>query len=130
MKYLFPVILVVVVFFFIILCGCGKKEQEFSNIDVSTTPENIKKGKTLYQVNCASCHGPEGKGDGPASSILNPKPRNHTDKTYMDKLSNGRIFDVIKKGGLIVGFPQMPANPHLKDEEIKYLVAFVRSITK
>ncbi len=110
--------------------SCGKKEQEFSNVEVSITPDNIEKGKSLYPVHCASCHGPEGKGDEPAALILKIKPRNHSDKIIMDSISNGRMFDVIKKGGVIVGFPQMPANPQLKDEEIKSLIAFIRSIAK
>lgn len=126
MKYLF-----LIVFFLLFLpyIGCNK-EKEFSNIEVSVTTDNIEKGKSLYMVNCASCHGSEGKGDGPASLMLNPKPRNHSDKSLMSKISDGRIFDVIKKGGVIVGSPMMPASPQLKDDEVKSLIAFIRSIEK
>ena len=53
-----------------------------ANVDVATllkpTPELIAKGKTLFAVNCASCHGNNGKGDGPAAAALNPKPRDFT----------------------------------------------------
>jgi mono/diheme cytochrome c family protein len=51
-----------------------------SQVDVQTllkpTPELVAKGKTLFGVNCASCHGVNGFGDGPAAVALNPKPRN------------------------------------------------------
>jgi mono/diheme cytochrome c family protein len=50
--------------------------------DVSTmiieTPELVAKGKTLFAVNCTSCHGALGAGDGAAAAALNPKPRNFT----------------------------------------------------
>jgi mono/diheme cytochrome c family protein len=31
-------------------------------------------GKATYDANCASCHGPEGRGDGAAAASLDPKP--------------------------------------------------------
>lgn len=40
------------------------------------TPAQIEKGKTLFSTTCSPCHGPDGKGDGPAGATLNPKPRN------------------------------------------------------
>lgn len=33
-------------------------------------------GKTLFKANCASCHGPAGKGDGPAGRLLPTRPAN------------------------------------------------------
>jgi mono/diheme cytochrome c family protein len=46
-----------------------------------------------------TCHGAEGKGDGPAAAALNPKPRNFTDVAGW---SNGRkpskVFGTLTKG--------------------------------
>jgi len=35
-------------------------------------------GKAVYEAHCAQCHGATGKGDGIASALLNPRPRNFT----------------------------------------------------
>ena len=37
-------------------------------------PPREVSGKLLYERYCASCHGLEGKGDGPAASALQPPP--------------------------------------------------------
>jgi len=55
-----------------------------------STPEEIAKGKGLYDVTCATCHGPDGKGDGPAGATLNPKPRNFHELTGW---TNGPNFE-------------------------------------
>ena len=36
--------------------------------------QSIEFGKTLFEQNCASCHGAEGAGDGPVAVYLEPKP--------------------------------------------------------
>lgn len=35
-----------------------------------------------YQAHCAACHGPEGRGDGPAAGLLDPRPRDFTTGQY------------------------------------------------
>lgn len=122
-------LLFALVFFVVLIQGCNSG-PEFSDITVEMTPEKIEAGKELYMKNCSSCHGKDGSGDGPASATLNPKPRDLSRKSLMMKISDGRMFDVIKQGGAIVDFPQMPANPHLKDDEIKAIIAFTRSLEK
>jgi len=45
----------------------------------SASPEGKSAvGKELYEQFCAACHGPEGRGDGPAAVYLLPKPRDFT----------------------------------------------------
>ncbi|MHC4135041.1 MAG: c-type cytochrome [Planctomycetota bacterium] len=36
------------------------------------------RGAQLYAKHCAICHGPQGRGDGPAAYLLSPKPRDFT----------------------------------------------------
>lgn len=43
------------------------------------TDELVQRGRQLYSINCASCHGPEGRGDGSKGADLNPPPRNFHD---------------------------------------------------
>lgn len=50
--------------------------EELEKLLATSTPELVAHGKELFAVNCAVCHGAEGKGDGAAGAALNPKPRN------------------------------------------------------
>ena len=93
---------------------------------------DVAKGKAKYQEVCAACHGPNGKGDGPAAAGLPVKPRNHTDGAYMKKLKDQQIFDTIKKGGQAMGkSPLMPPwGGQLSDDQIRDLVAYIRTLAK
>jgi mono/diheme cytochrome c family protein len=97
---------------------------------LSTYAANAEEGKKLYGQFCASCHGQSGKGDGPAAAALNPKPRDHTDKAYMSKLTDDDMLKVIKNGGASVGkSPLMPPwGASLKDDQIKDIIAHVRTL--
>jgi len=44
-------------------------------IVLDPSPDLLAKGKELFVKNCQSCHGKEGRGDGPAASGLSPRPR-------------------------------------------------------
>jgi Cu-processing system permease protein len=132
-----------ILFLLYFLVGCGgsdakgpeseNKETESvakpTAIELTMTPEAIAQGHQTYIDNCAPCHGEGGKGDGPAAASLTPKPRDHTNGAYMDTLTNDRLFKVIKMGGAVAGFPNMPAHPHLNDETIKNVIAYVRTLS-
>ena len=99
------------------------------NLAIDLSPAHVALGKATYHTTCAPCHGESGKGDGPAAIALNPKPRDHSNGAYMDKLSNDHIFKVITQGGAAFGYPTMPAQPTLKDDTVKNVIAFVRSLS-
>ena len=86
------------------------------------------KGKEKYNQICASCHGPSGKGDGPAAAALDPKPRNLSDAKYVSTISDEQLFKTVKEGGASVGkSPLMPAwGSVLSDNDIWNVIAYLR----
>ena len=56
-----------------------------------------RKGKIIFNAQCFTCHGTDGKGDGPAAVSLNPKPANLT-SVRVQKQSDGAIFWKITTG--------------------------------
>ena len=116
--------------------GCEREEEErearASSAPASKTaaaPVSLERGRELYKLNCTPCHGEQGKGDGPAAAGFNPKPRNHADAAYMNKLTDEEIAKVIQYGGAIKGMPLMPSNPVLKGADLAAVVAYTRSLS-
>ena len=93
---------------------------------------NPAKGKELFAKHCGGCHGPSGKGDGPASAALTPKPLDLTNKAYVAGLADQYLFDLIQKGGAAVGKSPLipPFGSKLKDGEIRDVIAYIRSLAK
>ena len=91
-----------------------------------------RQGKYVYQKYCLICHGTEGKGDGFNAFNLDPKPRDFTDKKYLDALTNARMFETVAGGGRAVNkSPVMPSwGGRLNKDEIKYLVTYLRTFSE
>ena len=91
---------------------------------------NAGAGRQVHVNNCARCHGPEGKGDGPAGKLLKTKPADWTDKAKMSQLSDDQIYKIIWGGGAQVGKSAlMPAfKDKLSDQQIRDVRAFIRSL--
>ncbi len=106
----------------------GLKEEVKGIVVAKNTAGDPSKGKEKFEQICASCHGSEGKGDGPAAAALEPKPRDLSDASYVSTLSDEHLFKVIKEGGAAVGkSPLMPAwGNTLSDEDINNVIAFIR----
>jgi len=64
---------------------------------IPATLESIAAGKVVYSQSCLPCHGAAGKGDGPASFILNPKPRDLSNPKIAAQ-SDGSIFWKLSQG--------------------------------
>jgi mono/diheme cytochrome c family protein len=134
-------------FALLFLIACGKNEKPPKPLDPPSTqevgpnkpktapadPNQPSEAKVLFANVCAQCHGLEGKGDGPASESLNPKPRNYTDPEWQKSVTDAEIKAIIVGGGPAVGKSgMMPPNPALKDrpEVLDELVAMIRGFGK
>jgi mono/diheme cytochrome c family protein len=90
------------------------------------------RGQAVFAKNCALCHGAGGKGDGSMAPSLSPRPKDLTDRAVLAKLSDWEVYLVIRDGGKVLGLsPQMFGfKSGLKDQEIRDVAAYVRSLAK
>jgi mono/diheme cytochrome c family protein len=88
-------------------------------------PDLIAKGNNIFTTVCSSCHGTDGKGDGPTAASLNPKPRNFTSK---EGWKNGSKLSQIYKT-LQDGIPGsgMASYEYLAPEEKFGLAHYIRT---
>lgn len=104
---------------------------QFGSAASSVPAANKANAKKLYAQRCVACHGKTGKGDGPAASSLNPKPRDYSSKKWQASVTDAHIAKVISKGGVSVGkSAMMPANPDIKGKDLDAMVALIRSFAK
>ncbi|TCV79271.1 cytochrome c/FTR1 family iron permease [Sulfurirhabdus autotrophica] len=88
-----------------------------------TSPKSVPDiniGKTLFQQNCISCHGVQGKGDGPLSKNLQPKPFDFHDAERQNQHSIFGFYNTISLG---VAGTAMPSFKSLSDEQ-RWALAF------
>jgi mono/diheme cytochrome c family protein len=95
------------------------------------TPENIAKGQELFtgKATCFTCHGNEGKGDGPAGAALDPSPRNFHNPKFMETKTEGEMMWIIKNGSAGTGMISY-APSIITEEEAALIVLFERSLAK
>lgn len=84
----------------------------------------------IFDKNCASCHGKDGKGQTKAGRKAGVKDL--TNKEHQASFTDEAAFKAIKEGMKDeTGKEQMkPYGDTLTDEEIQLLVAYVRSLAK
>ncbi len=91
---------------------------------VYATPAD--EAKALYAQRCASCHGPAGKGDGPAAQGLPVKPRDFSNKAWQAATDDALVAKAVLQGGPAIGKnAAMPPNPDL-DQKPAVVAALVK----
>jgi len=83
-------------------------------------------GRTVYEENCAACHGTSGRGDGEAGRDLNPRPVDLTRMTYRQGRMAGLIFYAVSEGGEPYGSAMPAFKDTLSETERWAVVAYVR----
>jgi mono/diheme cytochrome c family protein len=123
----------------ILAVGCSPEassppaEEAPPEVTVEGTPVDaamLERGAEVYTESCADCHGTGGRGDGPMAPDLDPVPRDQTDASHMDTITDREIAETIVFGGAVRGLPSMPASPQVFGDDLVALVAFTRSLSR
>lgn len=95
---------------------------------IQTTPQHWpdhEQGKALFAINCASCHGDQGKGDGVLSDGLDPAPTDFHDTELMLQVSPFQAYNTVKLG---VSGTSMRAFPELNEDELWDLAFYIKGL--
>ena len=84
--------------------------------------------KETWEKTCAKCHGPDGKGDTKMGKKLEIKDL--TDAKLQASLKDEEMFKAIKEGVKDGDKTRMKAAEGLNDDDMKALVAYVRTLKK
>lgn len=106
--------------------------QQIKVNPIPPNPDSIAAGQAIYQIQCLSCHGPTGRGDGPVGLTLVPRPADLYRHTQPGIHPDGTLYDWITNG--FGPDSAMPAfDKILTDEErwnvVNYIRTFSRSAT-
>lgn len=90
---------------------------------------NAENGKALFASTCAACHGPEGKG-------VQGLGKDMTTSTFIAGKTDEEMLAFVKTGRPIsdplnttkVDMPPKGGNPALTDDQLKDIIAFIRTI--
>ena len=118
------------------LAACGGNETTESTGTLSPVPADYAgltnplgadaaiAGADVFTNNCAACHGQQGHGDGPASTALDPAPKNllELSTTVADDYLFWRI-SIGKPGTAMTAWKGV-----LTDEQIWQVVSFIRTL--
>jgi cytochrome c553 len=104
-----------------------------NNANVVVTPQARAEAADIFESRCVACHGPEGRGDGPAAANLNPRPRDFHNRKWQKSIDDATIARAIVYGGSAVGVSgEMAANSDLENEPavVAALIEHVRGLGK
>jgi mono/diheme cytochrome c family protein len=100
--------------------------QEKSPIPES--PENLDKGKKVYNSKCKRCHGDAGKGDGPDAEP-DESPEDLSDASRAARNPDGVMFYKVRNGRKS---PKMPAfkSEGLSKDDVWLVVQYAKSLRR
>ena len=120
------VLFTIALFFSLLLVACGGEEAT----PVPPTPSgDATHGKELYDATCIACHGPGGEG---VENLGKP----FTTSEFIRSTTDSNLLAFIKEGRPTgdpenttgVDMPPKGGNPALTDDDIKDIIAYIRTI--
>ncbi|MCS7222400.1 MAG: cytochrome c [Anaerolineae bacterium] len=112
-------------------CGGRKATPTPAPAPAGASSEMIAQGKQWYEQSCSSCHGPDAKGlphlgkDMTTSEFI----KGQTDEELLEFIKKGRpASDPANTTG--VDMPPKGGNPALTDDQIRAIIAYIRSLQK
>jgi mono/diheme cytochrome c family protein len=95
---------------------------------VKATAESQAKAKSVYQIDCAMCHGDNGNGKSDLATSMTLTLADWTDPKSLADKSDGELFNIIRNGK---GDKMPPeAQARASDAEVWNLVIYIRSFSK
>jgi plastocyanin/mono/diheme cytochrome c family protein len=93
----------------------------------NSTPRALVSATSLYNKNCAACHGQTGGGDGPMAALTVVKPIAFSDLAYMWMRRDDVLYAKIRRGGMGTDMPNF--GTLFTPEETWELVDYLRSLS-
>jgi mono/diheme cytochrome c family protein len=87
------------------------------------TADSLQRGKVLFGIVCAVCHGPKGDGKSPIAAFFNPKPADLA-SDRVQNLTDSEIFVVITQGSGVM--PSMAE--HLSPTDRWDVINYIRTL--
>ena len=108
-------------------------QEPLETISVSTDSASIDSGRRSYERRCASCHGVDGDGNGPAAKFMVTRPRDFTSGIYK-LISTGKgnaptdqdLYRTISMG---MRGTAMPAWKKLPEQERSEIIAYIKTFS-
>ncbi|MDE3057796.1 MAG: c-type cytochrome [Bacteroidota bacterium] len=130
--FLFGITGTVAVFFLFIWTGTLNPLHSSPNAHEKSAA--LPLGKAIYEAKCTTCHGDDGKGDGRAAALLNPKPRDFTSGMYKIRTTESGsiptdedLARAITNG--LHGSAMPDWGPFLSGDSLKAIVAYIKSFS-
>ena len=93
----------------------------------AATPDALTAGRSLYQQNCAACHGDQGRGDGFAVSFSPGQEPDFTDLAAAAGAAPALYYAKLARGGMGTGMPNWGVI--LTEDELWALVSTITGFT-
>ncbi|MFZ5827491.1 MAG: c-type cytochrome [Bacillota bacterium] len=93
---------------------------------------NVAKGKEVYASTCVSCHGPDAKGMpglGKSLATASDWMKKQTDEQLLEFMKTGRSASD-PENTTKVDMPPKGGNPALSEQDLKDVIAYMRSLQK